>query len=462
MHDKKRKSDQDTQRRLHGRQALPSPRTYEAILKRFIFERLKDLADSGTFLTIPVLEGEDSYRLVPLDGRAPQQVAGAAVESDEGLLLLEDAEVAPPAEVLVLRILHSNPSRLRLAPAPLAARPVFPSGACAVALHDLVSENWAGPCIKLNSKAVPMLLQDLEKCSLSTLRSHVFVWGISPKVKYTLPCPGFCSRQVMECVTAVVTQNGVPDELYVLVPSSQVEVCRRLASSELILVARPRDGDGLLVRLTELGVSKLQVISDLVGKEPLCVRKDRPLTDSDSLDLVLELEQAGWVWSELPSKKNEREELEYRHGSSKTWYSQSHVVNHAYLKCLLDADRILDAGAVDCIPHWAKEPGKVYPAILKGEPFQHRRTEQPALEGEGDAIEDAEQASSMPGAHPSIEAEAKDDEAPDGSSDGSGMRLSDNPEVEDELIRLLEAADPLEGLDLPPAGQGLECVSRCS
>lgn len=461
LHDKKRKSDRDTQDRLHGRQALQPPRTYEGILKRFICDRLKELADSSRFLTIPVLEGEDSYQIVPLDGRAPQQVAGAAVESEEGLVFLEEAEVTPPAEVLVLRILHSNPSRLKLAPAPLAAKPAFPSGACAVALHDLVSEHWAGPCIRLNSKTVPMLLQDLERCSLSTLRSDVFVWGISPKVMYTLPCPGFTSRQVSECVTAVVTQNGVPDELFVLVPSSQAEVCRRLASSELLLILKPRDGDGLLVRLTELGMSKLQVISDLVGKEALCARKGRSLTDSDSLDLALDLEGAGWVWSQLPSRKRQREALEYRRGSAKTWYSQSHVVNHAYLKCLLDADRIFDHGAVDCIPHWVKEPGKIYPAILRGEPCALHRLEQPALEYEGDAVEDAEQVSGKPGARLSIEAAAKDSQEPDGSSDESGMRLSENPELEDELIRLLDAEDPLEGLDLPPAGPGVECVSRC-
>ena len=123
----------------------------------------------------------------------------------------------------------------------------------------------------------------------------------------------------------------------------------------------------VLARLTSYGMQCLRVVSDLSQPEPVCSQSAAPLSECDTLDLALKLEDAGWTWKALPSKVKDRRALTHRSGSPKIWYSQSHFVSKDYLRCLLDSERIFETSDVTEVPHWVPAPKKVYPALLRGE-----------------------------------------------------------------------------------------------
>ena len=63
--------------RVHDRHALPTPRTYDAIVARCICDRFKRLADSSSFFSLPATDQVhgDGYQLVPLQpGAAAEQL----------------------------------------------------------------------------------------------------------------------------------------------------------------------------------------------------------------------------------------------------------------------------------------------------------------------------------------------------------------------------------------------------
>ena len=373
LHDKKSKADKEVRDRLHARQALPVPRTFDTILKRFICERLRATVDSGSFLSMPVSRGEASYQLTPLDdcgmrlGPLMQLADGGAAEGPDvgDVEGLSESESTHPG-LVVFRVLHGNPSRLKLVPSPLAAAPQFPPGSFAVAMHKVDHESSGNPAIDVSSQTNPMLLQGVEQLPLDVLRHEVFSWKMSPQVKYTLPCPGFEKEEISRHISTLVDAGAVPDEPYTDMPLSSTAFFAKLEQLGFAQTTHGSDSQPL-VRLTQAGMTRLRFVSDLVSQEKLCVRSNCPLSESDTLDLLLDLEAAGWTWQALTPRIRQREALAYTVGAPKVFYSQSHMVNPLYLQCLLQADRIFEIGAVDRIPHWARKPSIVYSAILKGQ-----------------------------------------------------------------------------------------------
>ena len=170
-------------------------------------------------------------------------------------------------------------------------------------------------------------------------------------------------------VTSLLDAKGIPDEPYID-PSAPREMCLRLQQLGFLQIAPGQPGQMpqvVLARLTSYGMHCLRVVSDLSQPEPVCSQSAAPLSECDTLDLALKLEDAGWTWKALPSKVKDRRALTHRSGSPKIWYSQSHFVSKDYLRCLLDSERIFETSDVTEVPHWVKAPEKVYPALLRGE-----------------------------------------------------------------------------------------------
>ena len=197
VRDKKRDHDKEVATRLHSNLALPVPRTFEGIFKRSICDHFRKLSESSLFFSLPALQDarEDvGYELV--DFRV-DQCANADQQRELSELSHEVPnsdlqEPAPPGHV-VFRVLHGHPERWKLAPAPLALKPLFDKGSCVVTLHEIVHNNAGNPAISLGSQIVPQLLSGLETCSLDVLRRDLQVWKLSSVVNYALPCPGFPS-----------------------------------------------------------------------------------------------------------------------------------------------------------------------------------------------------------------------------------------------------------------------------
>ena len=170
-------------------------------------------------------------------------------------------------------------------------------------------------------------------------------------------------------VTSLLDAKGIPDEPYID-PSAPREMCLRLQQLGFLQIAPGQPGQMpqvVLARLTSYGMQCLRVVSDLSQPEPVCSQSAAPLSECDTLDLALKLEDAGWTWKALPSKVKDRRALTHRSGSPKIWYSQSHFVSKDYLRCLLDSERIFETSDVTEVPHWVPAPKKVYPALLRGE-----------------------------------------------------------------------------------------------
>ena len=299
-HDKKRGREEKERKALRGHGSLAIPNSFEGILKRCICDRFKKQAGASNFFTLPSLQNMpngNQLELVPVQSEPVPKKPRAGDESEAPAIHFEPDEEpevdGQGASHMAFRVLHGQPSRLKLAPQPLAAAPVFQSDACIVTLHGVVHENRDGPSVNVSARTVPHVLCNLEKCSLDVLRADFKEWQLSEEVSYTLPCADIC--------------------------------------------------------------------------------------DADTLDLILRLEAAGWSWGRMPQKQTDRAALIYKQGSPKTWYSLSHAINSTYLRCLLNAEEIFQHGIFDAIPHWTKQPAKVYKAILQGQQFA---LGQPALESD--------------------------------------------------------------------------------
>ncbi|CAE7694010.1 unnamed protein product [Symbiodinium sp. KB8] len=395
-HDEQQKLHKALVDRVHDRHALPTPRTYDSIVTRCICDHFKRLADSSSFFSLPATEQVpgDSYQLVPLQpGAAAEQLntdmgLGADVEE----VVAEDP--LPRQDMVVFRILYGSPERLKLAPGPVAMKQLFAKGDTVVTVHKVVHDSDEGPIIDVSATAAPQLLRKLEECPLPTLRNDLQVWKLSPNVSYTLPCIGFPSSDVCQLVTALLDAKGIPDEPYVLALPGTDSLCQQLERQEYLQLAPPRpDSSSLLVRLTPQGMATLRIVSALTDPRPVCSQSTKALGDCDTLELLLALEGEGWTWEAMPSSKRAKQALSYSPGGPKVWYSLSHFISKSYLRCLLEADAICNAGVIDAIPHWVSQPDKVYPAILRGEGYVPAREPLPALEqgdvDEGGALADA-------------------------------------------------------------------------
>ena len=319
VRDKKREHDKEVATRLRSNLALPVPRTFEGIFKRSICDHFRKLSESSLFFSLPALQdGREAVGYEFVDCRVDQ-----CANADQQRELSELSHEVPISDLqepalpghVVFRVLHGRPERWKLAPAPLALKPLFDKDSCVVTLREIVHNDAGNPAISFGSQTVPQLLSGLETCSLDVLRRDLQVWKLSSVVNYALPCPGFPSSQVTSCVTALLDAKGVPDEPYAQVPAGAEGVCQQLQQCNYIKIAPVSPAHpALLARLTELGMTKLRVVSSLHEPQPVCSFNQKPYSQCDLMEFLLALEDQGWAWKKLPSKTATWQSLVYSAG----------------------------------------------------------------------------------------------------------------------------------------------------
>ncbi|CAE7832485.1 unnamed protein product [Symbiodinium sp. CCMP2592] len=445
-HDKITKKIREETARVHDAQALPTPRTYDAIFKRAIVDHFRKMSDSSCFFSLPSVQQLQAdanggcYEILPLQTvhvRAQAQLEALGNSADVDVLEPNMNATAP--DHMVFRVLHGAPENLKLAPGSVALKPIFPKGSSVVTVHDIIHDDESSPAVNMSALAAPQLLKDLEHCPLSTLREHLRVWKVSGKVQYTLPCVGFPGHEVLSCVTAILDAKALPDEPYVQPPLSSAQMCRALAQNGLLQILNPAPGrDSALVRFTQEGVRSLRVVTALGNPAPVCSMSSQPSKNWDVMELMLAMENDGWVWQPLPKSKSAKQALCYKPGDAKVWYSLSHFVNKTYLQCLLKAENIFAAGAVDRIPHWTTSPSAVYTAILAGKPIPMPSTEQQGLLDDDDV--DIGDHAVQDDVHQGLEPALAGLEVLEGAGSAEG-RDEEHDELVHELERLIDQAD---------------------
>ena len=90
-----------------------------------------------------------------------------------------------------------------------------------------------------------------------------------------------------------------------------------------------------------------------------------PLQDMTSLQLMYAMSEKGWRWSRL-NRKCEVDDFKF--GGPQKWYTSGVTVPDAYLRCLLDAERLCNEYAIESIPH--RLPAEAYDHIFHGVPIQ--------------------------------------------------------------------------------------------
>ena len=359
-HSKKREQKKREAQASRQPRALQAPRQHAEILKRFIIDDFRSMADASSFFSLPRLEDGDvgAYQLFPMD-------MGYKRCRREPL----DCDVAAEApdcasSTLVFRLLHGTPSAMKYAPAPLASSPLFPPGASVIAVHEVHCEGAGRATVGFSASGAPQLLQDLHECSLDTLRQHLLEWNVS-KCAYTLPCPDCPSSSVIELVTSLLEAKAIPDEPYKAVPDGLAGVCSQLNNSGFVQLVPNRAEGGLWGRLTELAMRSVQAVCFLDKPRPVCRIRNAAaaLTEYTIMELALALEEQGWRWEALPRNVARRKQLAHTADSQRVWYSLSHAVNKLYMLCLLQADELFAQG-VEFIPHWCKRPKEVYTQLF--------------------------------------------------------------------------------------------------
>jgi len=376
-HFRKRKVLEAEAEKLHDTK-LSVPRTYEDIFKRAIVDHFRAMAGSDVFFTLPVLVDDSAgYEVAPFLGPAEKRLCLRGAD-EEPLEIVEMAEGADHGrEELHFRLLHGFPARMKSMLRPVASTPVFAKDAVMIAVHKCVYNAEGVPQIDIATQDVPHILTSLESCPLNVLRTQFTCASTSRDVRYSLPgLPNIRQSDLVECVTHLLNARALPGGEPTAVSTSPTDLIMSLIDRGLVC----RSGQSDRILMSECALPQVRVMCPLHEPKQVCSLRNSDISQYDLMELILALEQNGWSWKKMPSKKNAREALCHEPGKELVWYSQSHSVSKAYLQCLLLSDDLFEKGLAR-IPHWVEKPGEIYPALLKGEgPQPGRAVPMPALE----------------------------------------------------------------------------------
>lgn len=365
FHQAKRKVETELAETLHDNAARPTPRTYETIFKRAISDHFRASATSDSFFSLP---GAECFELLPLLSNAQKRQRVSENPEDLGIVVEGAVVPRPDRGDLYFRLLHGSPSRLKSMPMPVAASPVFSKDACVIAVHNIDALVEGKPQLNMTLGCQPQILEALESCSLDALRNDFKVWELSPSIKYVLPDLAIADQtSVMPTVTHLVTARALPDGEPVrmdALPLATVQSLFQAGYLERFVIQNHGH-----VALSEAALPKLQVVGDLQKPLSVCSIVSKNISEYSLMELLIALEDKGWVWKALPAAKASRQALRYERGKPLEFYSQSHMINRSYLQCLLMSESLFEKGVIS-IPHWTKQPSIVYPQILQGKTVQ--------------------------------------------------------------------------------------------
>jgi hypothetical protein len=120
---------------------------------------------------------------------------------------------------------------------------------------------------------------------------------------------------------------------------------------------------------TAEGISQVKRFSTASNPEPVFeVRRNLPLTDGSTYELLVKLEADKWKWSAWvpPASRSKRSRMSfepYQQGSAKIWFSGKTICKH-YVAALLNSEDLFAKG-LQRIPHGMPEAN--YRRILRGD-----------------------------------------------------------------------------------------------
>ena len=273
-------------------------------------------------------------------------------------------------DVVHFQVLHGNPSRLRTVPLAPAAGERLQKGDIAVSVHLPLPCPDGEARVKLEpvvqGKTSVAVLSGLAAGDLSSLQS-TFTQHSLGEVMYSLKdfvplsCPS-CVPEITQLVRAGAFPSSGKHSDVALVRGCMPVAWKELLDRDLATVREGRPGFQEVV-LSEAGVKALEVITTLAEPRLVCEPRGLPLTESSCYELMKQLEHDGWAWSVLPEKPEQRRQLCYRAGDTKTWYCPAGALPHKlYLVALLECARL----ELEMVPHWTAAPARYYSRLLDG------------------------------------------------------------------------------------------------
>ena len=179
------------------------------------------------------------------------------------------------------------------------------------------------------------------------------LWSKSGDVRYVLPLLG---GQVSKVLRKMVECGALP------------KACARFAAAEsessamesLLSAGYVEQGnDGYL--LTESALKRMDFLRGLTSPKALVFSDRLSLTEMTELQLFARMRSEGWKWSLLPTK--EQQQIVFKLGQDRVWFTAGVTVSRFYMMCLLDAKRLKTLGIAE-IPHGM--PSEVYESVFAG------------------------------------------------------------------------------------------------
>ena len=405
---------------------------------------------------------------------------------------LADVPPLPDREKqLFFRVLRTQPSRRRtmvLAPAAAGKRGRLHANDVAVSVHDQLSapeapdassSSWlaltpgtsegGSSAQVLANLPLFMSYSDMSKDLIcSDLQSQSEGRGRKADLKYSfsLPVSGALASDLERCsvdllsdiATHMVTANAFPgsDSWHVLPVSDEV---RLLCEAHFIVQQTPEPRSACnpegSYQLSQAGLAALRMYASFSAFKPVArlTHDALQLPEPSTHELLQLMEDQGWVWQRLPSKRKrdgQVEALAYDIGTgAKVFHTSGLSVAPAYLNCLLSAEDLKAKYGIQRIPHGHKTA--CYIGLLEGKlPTEApHRAPAPGLALEYDL-------SDLREPDPAIAVEAvennvimadddvaqSDAASADGGCEGQDEDASEcgTEDLEQELLRLIEEA----------------------
>ena len=301
--------------------------------------------------------------------------------------------------------------QLRLAPLAPGVSSMLLADDIAITIHaclscgDPLDTRGTGPAIytePLVGNAMPyspVHLMTMSSMAIALWKEHFLRWrpgGMTLSLSF-FECDEVADRSALSLLLSDLVSQGAfaSAEGKLQGPSCPMQHSALMRMEEKGFAERSVAGASEAWRLTESGMINLKYAWDLGRPEKVMdARAGIPILQLTSWECMCKLQDLGWEWRQAPAN---RQALVFHPGkdAERIWYTSGTHAYKEYLQCLLDHERIFNAG-IRSIPHGTRL--EVYQALLAGRMPKARRAARPRREFIAD-MDDAAQVAALPQPH---------------------------------------------------------------
>lgn len=213
----------------------------------------------------------------------------------------------------------------------------------------------------------PSAILDLFDADLALLQESFFCWSVDEQARFTFRNHDLADVELQVLADMVHAGACVGSEHGCTVSVNDGATLRVLMNwSEHGLVERMREDAGSTVwQLSPQGASSLSVLRRAHSPQVVSIpREPLPLASATGWELIFRLDNGGWHWAKLPSKRQARLALPpYVAGGERTFFTAGIECNRDYLQALLQAEELFQNG-IPHILHWSPQR-KYYKDLLQ-------------------------------------------------------------------------------------------------